>query len=264
MFDSELHLYSGTGNTFALVDARESSVGDAATAARETCAKHDVDGLLVMEKSSRADIRMRIINPDGSEADMCGNGSRCAAFWSHHEAGLPSSMTIETRAGLLEADVKGSVVKIHLTDPKDFRGPFEIEAADRKFTAYFIDTGVPHTIVPVEDLKSADLPGWGRAIRFHRNFEPTGTNASFIRFAGDSRIEARTYERGVEAETLSCGTGSTAAALVAATIQNFSSPVEVVTASGESLRIYFTRNGSSFTDVHLQGPVEKLKIRSRS
>jgi diaminopimelate epimerase len=252
-------LYSGTGNTFALVDARSARVDDAAAAARNVCKKYGVDGLLVMEASPKADIRMRIVNPDGSEAEMCGNGSRCAAYWANHEAGFPSSMTIETKAGLLRADVSGKTVKIRLTDPKDYRGPFPLEAAGQKFIAYFINTGVPHVIVPVDDAKAADLPAWGRAIRFHDSFKPAGTNASFIRFAGASRIEARTYERGVEAETQSCGTGSTAAALVAAVIKNFPSPVEVVTASGESLRIHFRRNGASFTDVHLEGPVRELK-----
>lgn len=252
-------LYSGTGNTFALVDARVNRVADPAAAAKETCLKYAVDGLLVMESSPKADIRMRIVNPDGSEADMCGNGSRCAAYWSHHEAGLPAAMTIETKAGLLKAEVKQNIVRIRLTDPRDLKGPFDLEAAGRKFKAYSIDTGVPHVIVPTDDLNAVDIDAWGRAIRFHERFKPAGTNASFIRFTGPGRIEARTYERGVEAETQSCGTGSTAAALVAASIQNYASPVQVMTASKETLHIYFKKTGNGFTDVHLEGPVRELK-----
>ena len=138
------YLYSGTGNTFFLLDSRDQAFSDAGQVAQTQCRKHRVDGFLVMERSSVGDIRMRIFNPDGSEAEMCGNGSRCAAHWAHHESGIKSPMKIETLAGLVHAEVRGDVVKVRLTDPTDYRNSIHLQLGGKDWSAYYINTGVPH------------------------------------------------------------------------------------------------------------------------
>lgn len=253
-------LYSGTGNTFVLVDNRTRFIQDGAGEAKVLCHQHKVDGLLLMEKpTEKADIRMRIFNPDGSEAEMCGNGSRCAAHWAHTKAGLPAKMLIQTGAGVLQAEVKGNIAKIRLTEPHDFGRPGKTELNGKQLEMLFINTGVPHVAVPVESVEGIDVNKEGRRIRHDDRFQPKGTNVSFFQKVKPNEIRAYTYERGVEAQTQSCGTGSAACALIASVIHGFTSPVKVQTASGDTLNIYFKRNGESFSDVYLEGPVKVLK-----
>jgi len=251
----ELIRYSGTGNTFVLADNRAGKLSDAPEAARLWCARYDVDGLLVMEGSDEADVCMRIVNPDGSEADMCGNGSRCAAHWAHHEAGLPADLSMESGAGLLKARVDGDTVRVRLTDPKDLRSldGFSVGSADGAVNA--VNTGVPHVVVPVRDIERTDIEAEGRRIRNHGRFSPAGTNVSFYQPSGEAAIRCRVYERGVERETASCGTGSAACALMFALATGCASPVSVGVRSGDTLRIHFKRSAGSFYDVWLEGPV---------
>lgn len=256
---SEFWRYSATGNTFVLVDNRRQAVADAPAAAQELCGRLDVDGLLLMETSGTASTRMRIINRDGSEASMCGNGSRAAAHWARHELGLPAEFTIETLAGVLKARVDGDVAKVRLTDPKDFARVERFEVPGAKGDIFFVNTGVPHLVTELPGLESADVHGLGRGIRYHERFKPAGTNASFFEVMEPGRIRVRVYERGVEGETLSCGTGSSACAIVAAHKYGYASPVRVLVRSGDELRIFFERTESGFVNVDLEGAVQRLK-----
>ncbi len=251
-------LYSGAGNSFVLVDARAHGLANPAAWARRECRKFGVDGLLVMGTSRQAAVRMRIFNPDGSEAAMCGNGSRCAALWAHRDGGVrPSQFKLETKAGLLKARVNGRRVAVRLTDPKKFRGPFDLQtsAAGPRLEAFFVDTGVPHVVVERQDIERFPVNRIGRTVRHHAAFKPRGTNVSFYKRLGPSSIRVRTYERGVEEETQACGTGSAACAVVAARRYGFKSPVKVRATSGERLNIHFKKKGAGFTDVYLEGPV---------
>ena len=257
--DLEFTKMEGAGNDFILVDDRRGALKKPADIAKRLCdRKRSVgsDGLIVLGRSRSADIRMRIFNSDGSEADMCGNGVRCLARFANDRKVARQRLSIESGAGIIQAEVKkNGIVKVRLSDPKDLDLDFSIAAAGRHFDAHFINTGVPHTVIPVEDVRKADVQKWGEAVRYHARFAPRGTNANFIQFLGPGRIAARTYERGVEGETLSCGTGSAASALVAAAVKNYSSPVKIETKSGQTLTIHFTRDSGSFRDVYLEGPV---------
>ncbi|MDP2924275.1 MAG: diaminopimelate epimerase [Candidatus Omnitrophota bacterium] len=219
------------------------------------------DGLLLLEKSKVADVRMRIFNADGSEAEMCGNGARCVAYWqSAKRKALSAKLKIETKAGIIESEVKGENVKIKLTVPKDMKVGIPIMVNSRVLKVNFINTGVPHTVIFVEGLEKIDVDGLGRIIRYHENFKPAGTNVNFVEVKGDNSIKVRTYERGVEAETLACGTGSVASALIAAhNLQPIASSdkTDVLTKSGEILKVYFNKIGDKFSDVWLEG---KAKI----
>ena len=186
------------------------------------------DGLLVLEKSKIADVRMRIFNPDGSEAQMCGNGARCVAFYfkskiSRQKSRDPdissgknqkSKISIETKAGIIDSEVRGFNVKIKLTNPKDIKLNIPLKINNRILKVNFINTGVPHTVIFVEGLDKIDVVNLGRIIRYHKKFMPQGTNVDFVEIKDDENIRIRTYERGVEDETLSCGTGAVASAII--------------------------------------------------
>ena len=251
----------GSGNDFVLMDRRRKgtiSRAEGAKLAREFCDRRwsiGADGLVILEPSKKANFKMRIFNPDGSEAEMCGNASRCA---SYYVAAPRGKVTFETIAGILEAKVQGTLVKVKLPNPNSFRRALPVSLDGRLKTLHFIKASVPHAILFVEDLTKIDLNGWGKTIRHHSLFYPKGTNVDFVKVRGPHQIGIRTYERGVEGETLSCGTGSTASALVSAKIHGVRSPVTVLTKGGERLRIYFKERNGGFEEVSLEGRVTKV------
>lgn len=252
--------YAAAGNDFIVTDNRGGFVKNGASAAKKLCDRKfgvGADGLLLLESSRKADVRMRIFNPDGSQADMCGNGVRCLAHFAVDLGAAESRLLIETGAGLIHADVRGMTVKAKLTEPKDLRADVDVRINGKTERVQFINTGVPHAVIVEPALEKADVSGRGRAVRYHQAFAPYGTNVNFVR-VGLKQIEVRTYERGVEGETLACGTGSTASALVAARMKGLRSPVNVKTTGGEMLKVYFRRNGENFEEVYLEGPVKKI------
>ena len=224
------------------------------------------DGLLVLEKSlpteqagKIADIRMRIFNSDGSEAEMCGNGARCVAFYSvkvSKRQSVKDKIKIETRAGVIEARVNGDNVKIKLTDPKNIKLGIPLKINNRLLKVNFVNTGVPHTVIFVEGLDKIDVQNLGRVIRYHKRFSPQGTNVNFVEVLSNNSIKVRTYERGVEDETLACGTGSVASALITAR-QSTRAPehqkINVHTQGGEVLKVYFDKINNGFKNVWLEG-----------
>ncbi len=243
----------GAGNDFIVVrdDAGAFPDRDAAGIAR-LCAPHvgiACDGLILLRPPTvpgSADFRMVFVNPDGSPAGMCGNGARCAALFAYEEGLAPASMRIETAAGLHTADIlPGSRVRIGFPPtvnpvPETITLPLSqtlvsLVSAD-DLEVHFLDTGVPHAVIPVplDRLPSLDLPRLGSWVRHHPAFAPAGTNVDFIARPADpsAPIPIRTYERGVEAETLACGTGITAAALVAMHLGWTDSPATLATPSG--------------------------------
>lgn len=248
----------GAGNDFIVIDNRRRSITGGSAAAKRLCArKFSVggDGLVLLERSKKSDIRMRIFNPDGSEAEMCGNGVRCIAKFASERRITGSSLTIETMAGEIRASVKGDVIKARLMDPKELRINFRIPLGAGHETVHFVNTGVPHVVKVVDSIERVDVKGMGRAIRHHENFAPRGANVNFIEYGPGNSIRVATYERGVESETLACGTGSTASALIAAALKGLKSPVSVRTAGGETLKIYFSKKGDAYTEVCLEGRV---------
>jgi diaminopimelate epimerase len=209
------------------------------------------DGLLVFENSRVADIRMRIFNADGSQAQMCGNGARCIAlFTARHK-----TLKIETQAGIISAQVDKDNVKIRLTDPTDLKVGISLRLNSRQLKADFINTGVPHAVIFVQGLEDIDVFRLGRLIRHHNKFAPAGTNVNFVEVLKEDLIKLRTYERGVEDETLACGTGSAAAAIITALRLGLltSRKIKIQTKSQEVLQVYFERDASKFKNVWLEG-----------
>lgn len=219
------------------------------------------DGLLVLEKSPRADVRMRIFNSDGSEAQMCGNGARCVVlFTALKRKTYTAKLDIETKAGIIKSEVKDNLVKIKLTDPKSIKLDIPLVLNSRSIRVNFINTGVPHAVIFVEGISKIDVQNLGSLIRFHRVFKPQGTNVNFVEVIDNHNIRIRTYERGVEGETLACGTGSVAAALITSCkLQtNGQDQINVHTQGKEILQVYFKKSEAKFFDVWLQGKAERV------
>jgi len=249
-----------SGNDFVVVEA--SRLGKSKTVKLKDLAIHicdrkygvGADGLLILEKSNKADIKMRIFNPDGSEPRMCGNGVRCTALYS---AQGKKRLNIDTKAGVVEANVNKGRVKIKMTKPKDIKLdlPIKIAPRARPVKVNFINTGVPHTVIFVEGLDRIDIVDIGRRIRFYKIFQPAGTNVDFVQIIDDNNIRIRTYERGVEDETLACGTGAVASALLYAIRYTLYAKhkVDVHTKSGEVLGVEFEKVNGKFKNVWLEG-----------
>ncbi len=248
----------GGGNDFVLIDhwARFIPAADQPAFARRVCHRQvgiGADGLILIEGSDKADFRWRFYNADGSEPEMCGNGGRCAARFAVLHGIAPANLSFETLAGLIQAEVKGRRVKISLAGVGDFNLNQTIPLDEANVTGHFVRVGVPHLVVPVDDLEAAPVTDWGRLLRFHAMFQPAGTNVNFVRFTGAQALAIRTYERGVEDETLACGTGSVAAALVGACLGQLNSPVAVHTRGGEILNVYFKSQAGACGEVYLEG-----------
>jgi diaminopimelate epimerase len=249
-----------SGNDFVIIDnrsgeldARELDYSEVARYASRRRVSVGADGLLVIESSGKADIRMRIINPDGSEVDMCGNGARCAALYASMN-GWGEDIKIETRAGIIGAQVKGKSVKLRMSDPKNIKLAINLGVGATVMPVHSINTGVPHAVHIVEDIEKFDVFGYGRKVREHPMFAPEGTNADFTGDIGPEGASVRTYERGVEDETPACGTGTVATAVVLGLLGHVSSPVKMKTHSGETLTVYYNiLPGHLVRDVYLEG-----------
>jgi diaminopimelate epimerase len=255
---------SGTGNDFIIIDHRQGRIppqeqsGFAAKICRRMFSV-GADGMILIENSDRADFRWRFYNADGSVAEMCGNGARCAARFAYSKGMVTRKMSFETIAGIITAEIcENDHVRIGMTDPFDFKDDIELTLGGACRRAAFINTGVPHAVIMVDE-ENVPVKEWGAEVRFHQLFRPAGTNADFVRLLSPAEILARTYERGVEDETRACGTGAVASAIVAAIRNKVRSPVSVVTSGGERLIIEFTLDRHNrATDVHLTGPARMI------
>jgi len=257
----EFFKMSGSGNDFILMDNRDgalASIKDVTAFVQAICRRKvsvGADGVILVERSDRADFRWRFFNADGSEVEMCGNGGRCVARFAFLQAIAGERMSFETVAGIIDAEVRGDVVKLRLTEPSALQVNQAIPLGDGVLTVDSLNTGVPHVVAFVEDLDRFDVFRYGRALRYAEAFQPAGTNANFVTVTGPHSLLVRTYERGVEDETLACGTGSVASALAAAAREEVTSPVEVTVRSGEILKIHFERIDGAFRNVYLEGRV---------
>jgi diaminopimelate epimerase len=251
---------NGAGNDFVLVDNRS---GVHKLSPREIaflCDRHrgvGADGVLLVEPpAGDADFRMRYYNSDGGEAEMCGNGARCFTRFVHQITGALSKVRFESQAGIIEAQIEGELVKLEMSRPHDLVLRRTLEIDGLKLSTHSINTGVPHVVTFVDDIESAPVQKWGALIRYHAAFQPNGTNANFIKEIEPGRIAIRTYERGVEGETLACGTGVTAAGLIYAALSEVTSPVQLLVRGGDWLEVGFRRSGTGFEEVTLKGPAD--------
>ena len=249
---------SGSGNDFILIDNRDRRIADDAMGSlvKKICRRREsvgADGVIFLIESERFDFGWRFLNADGGEVEMCGNGARCVARFAYLKGIAESKMTFETLAGPVAAEVTGQLVKVTMPKPSGLKMDIDLPLETGWQTVDFVNTGVPHVVIQVDSLSDYPVFQQGKRIRQHPMFSPEGTNANFIQIIGPDLLEIRTYERGVENETLACGTGAVAAALVSAARGMVESPVRAKTQGGEELRISFHKEQDEFTHVWFEG-----------
>lgn len=260
MEESILTFYkmSGSGNDFILVDNRAGIVDeiDLDRFIASICRRKlsvGADGVILIESSDQADFKWRFFNADGGEVEMCGNGGRCVARLAYLKGIAGPRLSFETRSGVIQAEVTGERVKLEMPGPTLLQLDYPLKVKEETLTVSSITVGVPHVVVWVDDLETCPVFKAGRAIRYHERYAPAGTNANFVKQLDDGTFAIRTYERGVEDETLACGTGSVATALIAATQGMTISPALLRTRGGETLKVHFERTGEGFERVFLEG-----------
>lgn len=251
---------TAAGNNFVLIDNRENIISEKnyQTLAKKLCdIKYSIggDGLILLEKSSCKDFKMKYFNSDGSPASMCGNGGRSVAKFAYDLGIVDSQMVFDTDAGVIIAEIlQGDRVKLDLYEPKNLKRNIKVKLSDREFDIDFINTGVPHAVIFVDDVKGIDVFRYGREIRYHKAFAPSGTNVNFVQVAKDNTLFVRTYERGVEYETLACGTGIIASGVISVLKGFLESPVNVIARGGDKLSVSMVIDNNKISGIALEGP----------
>ena len=276
----EFYKLQASGNDFILLDNIKSknkfSIAFYKNFAKKYCSRKlgiGADGVLIIQPSKKADFKMRIFNSDGSEAEMCGNGARCVGLWAYL-ASQRKNVKFETKAGIIEAKIgvknKTTLVKVKTSIPVGLKVNLPLKILGRKIKVNFINTGVPHVVIFVQGLDKIDVDKIGREIRFHKQFKPAGTNVNFVEIKGDSSIKVRTYERGVEAETLACGTGSLASAMISwlklnpeIKQKNLISML-VTTKSKDVLKVTFSAKGGSVSGGDDKAEIDNVWLEGKA
>lgn len=246
--------YSGSGNDFILIDNRNAIFPKSQALIERLCKRRTgvgADGIILLEPSTRADFKMRIFNADGGEAEMCGNGMRCLLKFILASGFTKPEYLIETMHASVTLSHNNGTPCVAMPPPTRLQVDLKLTVQHKELTTHFIDTGVPHCILQVEDLEKEHWMAMAPHIRHHPHFAPQGANVNFIKLDSQGKLHIRTYERGVEDETLACGTGATAAALIASLIYRLLPPIQVIPRSKETLVINFAKG---FSNVTLSGP----------
>ncbi len=245
------------GNDFIVIDNRSNVINEAlGQLAVLSCDRRNgigADGLILIESSPKSDFKMRIVNPDGREAEMCGNGARCVALFAQNNHIAGKTVTIDTMAGEIEAHIGTKGVILLMGPPKDMTLGLKIKAKDSVIELHSINTGVPHAVIFVNSIEKAPVIEVGRFLRHHPKFGAQGTNVDFVSLLDKDTIRVRTYERGVENETPACGTGIVASALIASAVRGYKSPLFVKTQGGDLLTVTFEK-ANPFDRIRLEGP----------
>jgi len=255
---------SGAGNDFVVIDNRSASIQDGTGFARRVCDRHwgvGADGLLLLEKSFTAQYKMMYYNGDGSFGGMCGNGGRCIAMFAFKKGIAGTKHEFESLDHIYSAAIEGDDVKLAMKKPSKLKIDQHVVVKKKRITFSSVNTGSPHIVVDIDQfakqrlsLRTLDVPFWGKALRDNNKFEPEGTNVNFIQRATDGKIYLRTYERGVESETLACGTGSVASAIVASLKWKIKPPITIIPLSLVPLIINFYIKGKNISSLSLLGP----------
>jgi diaminopimelate epimerase len=268
---SRIHFYkmTGTGNDFILIDNRKRIIDSdhCHDFIRSICRPKisvGADGVILIENDSEADFRWRFFNSDGSEPEMCGNGARCAARFAYITGIVDTPrMAFRTKVGIIKAELWDTKVKVQMPIPHNVKKDILVKAGRRSFSLDSINSGVPHAVCFLkseQELGEFDVQRWGKALRSHACFQPEGTNVDFVWIRNAHQIRVRTFERGVEGETLACGTGCIASVLLSAIRARMESPVEAQVQSGELLTVHFQAAtdpkilaDAPFKEVYLEG-----------
>ncbi len=249
---------SGAGNDFVVIDNRDSSISLTTEQIGRICDRYfgvGADGILLIEpEKNGADFNMRFYNPDGSDT-MCGNACRCFARFVQPFI-KKESVRFQTCEGVIEARYHGDEIELVMTKPHSLKLNQLISLAEGEREVHYIDTGVPHAILYVDDVEKIPVFALGREIRYHSLFAPKGANVNFVKITGSSEISARIYERGVEGETQASGTGVVASALITHLVHHMPLPISVKVRSGRIIKVNAVTRGNDFENVTMLGPAE--------
>lgn len=255
---------SGAGNDFIVIDNRNGKIKRGSQLARKLCDRRwgiGADGLILVEKSKKADYRMNYFNADGSYGGMCGNGGRCVALYNTITGLAGKKHTFEALNHAYQAIVDQKSVTLRMRDPRNIALNITLPTPFGSIQGHYVDIGAPHVVIEVSQLKQRfrhleDVPilNLGREIRYHDKFHPNGTNANFIEILGLNSLQMRTYERGVEDETLACGTGAIASSIIASLVYELDPPIKVIPKSKKILQVNFRKSNGKISDVSLKGP----------
>lgn len=251
--------YSGSGNDFIMLDNRDGSISLKAEDIKLWCSRRygvGADGLILLQNSKSHDFAMRIFNSDGSEAEMCGNGARCSIHFFHTELsqGEKISYSFETMNGVYYGTMEErNQVRIKMTELYDVNS-ISVSDLSRKNSCY-LNTGVPHTVIQVSHVDDVNIQSIGAAIRFDKRFS-SGSNVCFFEVSNeeDQEIKLRVYERGVEDETLCCGTGVMATAVACSRFFNWFGEIKIKAKGGDLIALV----GKDYKDLYFQGEVKKI------
>lgn len=252
----QIHFYKyhGTGNDFIMIDTRNTDFPAEPRLVERMCHRRfgiGADGLILIANHRDYDFSMRYFNSDGYEGSMCGNGGRCTVRFAH-DLGIIGLKTVFTAVdGEHSAEILGDKISLKMAD---------VDGISHKSTYWFVDTGSPHVVIPHQHIDALDVFGEGQKVRYNKEIFPEGTNVNFIEAIDQNQIKIRTYERGVEDETWSCGTGSVASSLIFASMNNFKDgPNKVILkAPGGELNVQFDKKNQQFSNIHLIGPATKV------
>ena len=255
----------GAGNDFIVIESFDAAISLSPDQIRQLCHRRfgiGADGLILLAKSPKSDFDAQMIyfNANGSRGEMCGNGVRCLAAAAFDRGfGKNDKLRILTDAGPVKAALlKNDLYEVDMPEPTDFKLKIELEIIGKQLLLHLINTGVPHIVHFCNDIDTINLANLGPAIRYHDAFSPQGVNVNIAQIDTDQTIRIRTYERGVENETLACGTGATATALIAHLLHKIEKPVPIEVASGEILTVDFEKSGGQFSNVTLSGPAKTV------
>jgi diaminopimelate epimerase len=252
---------SASGNDFIIIDNRDGKVYDRFKDLKDfivkICRRHHsvgADGLILIENSKKHDFRWRFFNADSSEAEMCGNGGRCAARFAYIKGVAKEKMSFETLAGVIKAEVDGKNVKLQLTSPADLKLDYPVALEDKEIFLSSVNTGVPHAVLLADDVDHMPVEELGRLVRYHKAFGEKGTNVDFVQIVDKKKVKIRTYERGVEGETYACGTGAVATGVILKAKGLMESPMNILTKGGEALKVYVDE------EVYLEGITQIIYV----
>ena len=256
--------YQGTGNDFIMIDDREEVFAiDDQKLIEKLCHRRfgiGADGLIVLRNDVSADFKMIYFNADGFEGSMCGNGGRCIVAFAHHLGIFEEKTIFNAIDGLHEAQIANGIVALKMKDVMYIE-----KGQDNGEDFYWLDTGSPHYVSYTDQLSNFDVFDRGKTIRYSHRFSPKGTNVNFVERIGDRQLFVRTYERGVEDETLSCGTGVTACAIAESyanpslNYSDLGASIEVkIRVLGGDLAVSYHKKGDHFSNIYLKGKAEKV------
>lgn len=251
--------FVGAGNDFILIDDRSLLFASEDLSLIQTLCCRQIgigaDGLILLQPSLKADFKFRIFNSDASEAEMCGNGMRCFGAFLFSLGLYKDPFFIETKEKILtlSTDSKTQQIVVEMGQIKDLKTSITLLIDDQLIELHHINTGVPHLVIFCDQLDSIEVQSLGAKIRYHEHFAPKGCNVNFVKRVAPGHLQIRTYERGVEKETLACGTGATAAALITSELFGDDTKIKVGVKGGDTLLITFSKENGHYKEVKMSG-----------